>query len=111
MRICCGFGKKAKKVDDVVSYKKLRKHIASLHPVDPTSQEKFKLTDSVTVNKYGYKLADACYCLALLNLSKKCQRKCYAWCFKKHKKNIEKPDSMKDVPDSASDSDDQLDSF
>ena len=37
MRMCCGFGKKKKKINDPASYKKLRKHIASLHPVDPLS--------------------------------------------------------------------------
>ena len=83
MRACCGYGRTKKKVKDSISLKYLRKHISSLHPVDPLSQEKFAFGENITVNKYGYKLADACYCLAILNFSKKCQRKCYAWCFKK----------------------------
>jgi hypothetical protein len=65
----------------------------------------------VTVNKYGLKLTDACCCLAIFKVLTRCKKRFLAWCLKRHKKTIEKPESMKDVPDSGSDSDENFDSF
>ena len=100
----CGIGK-VKKSDDAqpVSYKKLRKHIGKGHPVDPLTLEKFDTNDSICVYNYGLKLIDACFCIAIYNFFKRISRRSKEIFLKKKNKNsIEKPDSMKDVPDSGS---------
>jgi hypothetical protein len=78
--------------------------------VDPLTQEKFDIKESATVYNYGLKLTDACFCMAIYNICRRCKKRFLNWCFKKQKKNIEKPESMKDVPDSGSDSENH-DSF
>ena len=108
----CGIGK-VKKQDDVdpISYKKLRKDIGKKHPVDPLTLEKFETEDSICVYNYSLKLIDACFCIAIYNFFRKFRKKSIEICLKKKRKDIEKPESMKDVPDSGSDSEDNLDSF
>jgi hypothetical protein len=78
--------------------------------VDPLTQEKFSVYESPTVYNYGLKLADACFCMAIYNCFRRVSKRLFNWFFKKRKKLIVKPESMKDVPDSASDSENQ-DSF
>ena len=78
--------------------------IVTLHPTDPETYEKLDLGDSISVNKYGLKLIDAIGCLYCLGLCKK-GLKCVKSLFpKKNSKFVVKPDTMKDVPDSDSDS-------
>jgi hypothetical protein len=48
--------------------------------------------------------------MAIYNFVRRLKKRLLNWCFKKQKKNIEKPESMKDVPDSGSGSDNH-DSF
>ena len=93
----CGIGK-VKKQDDVdpISYKKLRKDIGK---------------NSICVYNYSLKLIDACFCIAIYKFFKRFRKKTIEICLKKKKKEVEKPESMKDVPDSGSDSEDNLDSF
>ena len=78
--------------------------------MDPLTQEKFSIYESTTVYNYGLKLTDACFCMAIYRLISRCQKRILNWCFKKQKKQIEKPESMQDVPDSGSDSE-NMDSF
>ena len=107
----CGIEKEKKKADEKpMSYKVLKKHISHLHPVDPLTNEKFSISESSSVYNYGMKLSDACFCMAIYQCTKKINKSVYAWFFKKSKKKIDKPESMQDVPDSGSGSDNQ-DSF
>ena len=94
----CGIGKVIKKPERI-SYSKLRKVIASKHPVDPQTFEKFEVTDSVTVSDYGMKLTDACGCSKIYACFAKAQSKVKKFVQKKRDKGITKPESMKDVPD------------
>ena len=93
-----------------MSYKALKKHISQNHPVDPLTNEKFGISESATVYNYWLKLTDACFCMAIYNCFKKGKKKVMEWCFPREKKFIEKPESMQDVPDSGSDSENH-DSF
>ena len=87
-----------------LSYKKLKKFIQSKHPLDPYLNEKFKLSESVTVKDHTFKLFDAFGCLKILEKAKKVLRRFWNKCFKKKtKKKFEKPSSMKDLPDTDSD--------
>jgi len=56
------------------------------------------------VNKYGLKLIDAIGCLYCLGICKKGFKFCKSIFATKKKKFIVKPETMKDVPDSDSDS-------
>ena len=78
--------------------------IVTLHPTDPETYEKLDLRDNITVNKYSLKLVDAIGCLYCFGVCKKCLKFCKSLFSKKEKKFILKPDTMKDVPDSDSDS-------
>ena len=92
------------KQSETLSYKKLHKMIVTLHPTDPETYEKLSLSDSISVNKYGLKLIDAIGCLYCLGLCKRGVKFCKSLFPKKSTKFIVKPDTMKDVPDSDSDS-------
>lgn len=48
-----------------LSFKKLHRIISSLHPVDPETKERFKISDRITVKDYYAKLSDVCCCYAL----------------------------------------------
>ena len=78
--------------------------IVKNHPVDPETYEKFSIDDSITVSKYGIKLVDAIGCLKCLFIAKGCFKSLKSTFLKKNRKFYLKPDSMKDVPDSESDS-------
>ena len=93
-----------KAVSDTLSYKKLHKMIVTLHPTDPETYEKLNLQDSITVNKYGLKLIDAVGCLYCLGICKKGIKFLKSLFPKKSTKFVIKPETMKDVPDSDSDS-------
>ena len=96
--------RKEAKGADKLSYKKLMKMITTYHPCDPDTQRKFEYNDSVTIHNFGLKLMDACGCLVCYKATKKCKKTCRALCCKrKLKKEIFKPETMKDVPDSDSD--------
>jgi hypothetical protein len=95
---CFGIGLK-KKRKQLISYHKLHKCIATKHPVDPLDGEKFSIYDSVTVSKYFLKLIDACGCLSCYKCFSEQSKKATKFIFKKKEKGIEKPSSMKDVPD------------
>ena len=87
-----------------LSYKRLHKMISTLHPTDPETLEKLDVQDDITVNKYGLKLIDAIGCLYCLDICKRCLKLCKGLFAKKQKKFYVKPETMKDVPDSDSDS-------
>ena len=89
-----------------ISYKKLRKAIALNHPVDPLTQQKFDVRSSITVSMYELKLADALGCIRCYNFCTKCKDKASGVLLRKKDKGLQKPESMKDVPD-----DDKNDSY
>ena len=74
------------------------------HPADPETHEKLSIEDSITVSRYGFKLVDAIGCLKCVSVAKVCFKSCKGTFWKKNRKFYLKPDSMKDVPDSESDS-------
>ena len=101
--VCFKLGKNNIHPEDL-SYKKLKKFIQSTHPLDPYLNDKFKLSESVTVKDHNLKLFDACGFLRCLEKITRIFRKCFKKCFKKKtKKKFEKPSSMKDLPDTDSD--------
>lgn len=87
-----------------LSYKKLMKRITTMHPTDPETMEKLDLEDSITVNKYLFKLVDAVGCLYCYSVFRRCFKFLKAKLLRRKQKYYLKPDSMKDVPDSDSDS-------
>ena len=76
----------------------------TLHPTDPETFEKLNIEDGITVSNYGLKLLDAIGCLAFMNVVKCIFKSCKNLFQKKKSKLYIKPDTMKDVPDSDSDS-------
>ena len=85
-----------------LSYKGLIKFISLNHPVHPMTKEKFSTDMRVTVKDYGYKFMDACgfYTLAVC-----CKNFCKSyWKLQRSDEDRrEKPDALKDLPDSPSD--------
>jgi len=109
---CCKLGKKIEMSDvDQLSYKKLKKFIATKHPVDPDTLEKFSIWEPITIKDYGLKLFDIAGCIRLYELYKKGKKHCFKWLVKKKKKKFEKPISMRDVPDSDSGSSDTKNTY
>jgi len=53
---------------ETLSYSKLNNMIISNHPVDPDSQEKFKIIERITVKDYEKKILDICGILKCLKL-------------------------------------------
>ena len=45
-----------------ISFKKLDKMIKKQHPIDPDTQEKFDIFESVTVKNFGVKMCGASSC-------------------------------------------------
>lgn len=103
----CKLGKKMQLNDvDPLSYKKLRKFIAVNHPVDPNTGKKFSGFETITVKDYYFKLFDLCGCIRCYHRYKELKRKCFNNCFRTRKRKFTKPRSMKDVPDTESNSSD-----
>lgn len=75
-----------------------------MHPTDPGTMDKLDLEDSITVNKYTFKLVDAVGCLYCFSIFKRFFKFLKGKLLRKKQKYYLKPDSMKDVPDSDSDS-------
>jgi hypothetical protein len=48
-----------------ISYRKLMKVVATLHPIDQETKTRFNIKDRVTIKDYEAKLSDACFCYAL----------------------------------------------
>lgn len=88
----------------MLSYKELMKMIQTYHPLDPIYQKNFSVFDKITIKDYGLKLTDCIgcrHCYSCVNtFIKKCT-KCVLG--SKDKLKLVKPESMKDVLDSASD--------
>ena len=73
------------------------------HPVCPHLGEKFKVTESITVKNQNLKLFDAFGCLRCIEkCSKVCRKGFKKFYNRKKRKRLEKPRSMKDLPDSDS---------
>lgn len=87
-----------------LSYKQLHKTIVTLHPTDPETYDKLLLDEDVTVSKYGIKLVDSVGVLKFLNAVRGCAKACKSLFIPKGRKLYIKPNTMKDVPDSDSDS-------
>ena len=90
-----------------ISYSKLEKVISQRHPLDPETKDRFSVKDRVTVNEYEAKLSDMCYCYAANKFFKEKAKE-----FKKMIKGpkldkIERPPSMKDLPESDSSSEEE----
>lgn len=81
------------------------------HPVDPNTNEKFSIWESITIKDFGLKLFDIVGCIRCYNVYKESKKRCFNWCFKKKKRKFEKPVSMRDVPDSDSDSSDTKNTY
>ena len=64
--------------------------------------EKFSIYESVTVKKHTFKLFDACGLIRLFDRCIRIKRNFYSKIFKKKKRKLEKPSSMRDMPDSDS---------
>ena len=101
----CGIGNISVRTE-IVSYAKLRKSICQNHPVDPQTGDKFSIIDSVTVDNYYLKLSDACGCMKCYEFLSNFKNRIKNFISKKKEKQIEKPHSMKDVPDG-----DKVDSY
>lgn len=80
--------------------------IQTYHPCDPNTKQKFKITQSVTINDFYQRLF--CYpsCKSVIVPLKRCVR-VLTGCFKQkiEKNKIKKPVSMNDVPTSSDSSD------
>lgn len=87
-----------------MSYKALHKRIVELHPTDPETFQKLSVGDSVSVSRYALKMVDAIGCLFLFSLIKEIKKWFNSLFGKKQKALFHKPETMKDVPDSDSDS-------
>lgn len=79
--------------------------MVTLHPTDPETFQTFSLNDTVSVSRFGLKLIDALGCLNCFATFKICSKSLKQKFTKKEKKMFHKPETMKDVPDSDSDSD------
>lgn len=91
---------------DKLSYKKLKKFIATNHPVSPNTGEKFSIFDRITVKDFYLKLLDMFGCIRFYGSYRDFKKKCYKICLKNKKRKFVKPNSMKDMPDSGSNSSD-----
>ena len=86
-----------------ISYAKLEKVISQRHPVDPETKSRFLFKDRITITEYEAKLSDLCFCYAA-NLYFKEKAKLFR--VGGPKKKLERPPSMKDIPESNSSSGD-----
>lgn len=88
-----------------LSYRNLIKFIEQYHPVHPLTKERFNFGQRVTVNDYAIKLWDPC---SLYVLVAQCKKACGKY-YKLSRGGVDdhkgaRPDSLKDLPDSPSDS-------
>lgn len=88
-----------------LSYKALIKFIEQYHPVHPLTKERFDFSQRVTVKDYAMKLWDPCF---IYVLARQCKKVCTKY-YKLSRGNVDdhkgaRPDSLKDLPDSPSDS-------
>lgn len=56
---------KPKNFFEPISYSKLMRIIATYHPYDMESKQRYSIKDRVTIKDYEAKLSDACFCYAL----------------------------------------------
>lgn len=84
-----------------LSYKQLIKFISATHPVNPVTKEKFSTDDRVTVKDYGYRFIDACGFFTLFMCCKACCKKYWKLQRVPEEKRV-KPEGIKDLPDSGS---------
>ena len=66
----------------------------------------FKNFDTITVKDYYFKLFDLFGCIRFYQKYKDLKKRFFSYCLKNKKRKFVKPHSMKDVPDSCSDSSD-----
>lgn len=88
-----------------LSYKALIKFVEQYHPVHPLTKERFDFGERVTVKDYAIKLWDPCFLYVLVRQCKKGCAKYYKLSrgsVDEHRGN--KPESLKTLPDSPSDS-------
>ena len=88
-----------------LSYKALIKFIEQYHPVHPLTKERFDFGQRVTVQDYAIKLWDPCFIHVLV---RQCKKACAKY-YKLSRGNVDdhkgaRPESLKDLPDSPSDS-------
>ena len=88
-----------------ISYAKLEKVISQRHPVDPETKSRFSFKDRITITEYEAKLSDLCFCYAA-NLYFTEKAKALKKLLQGPKVKIERPPSMKDIPESNSSSGD-----
>ena len=100
---------KNKRAKESLSYRKLQKMIQTYHPVDPITNRKFNVLQSITVKNYALKLTDCLGCWLCNRCLKYFGKKCYGLVKRGNtKKKMEKPESMKDVPSSDNSSDEDF---
>ena len=86
-----------------LSYKQLIKFIAQNHPVNPVTKEKFSTKQRITVKDYGYRFMDACGFFTVFLCCQKFCKKYWKLQRGQEEKRI-KPEGIKDLPDSGSES-------
>ena len=89
-----------------ISYSKLQRVIGTYHPIDPETKTRFSMDDRITIKDYTAKLSDACFCYFLGQKLKAVTK--YMKQRLKGKKDVKfvRPESMADLPDSNSSSED-----
>lgn len=89
-----------------ISYKKLFKVIYTQHPVDPETKQRFNFNERITVKDYIYKITDCCYCYAITQKLNEVKRYCRKRFGGAQRVKFDRPESMRDLPSSDSNSED-----